>query len=219
MNLLFWNETPWCADIVSYCEYFVSRWSWSLLVCFADLFPVLEKRMCDLRWEVRDSTLEFITQLTAALNGTTSIFISALTLFKSLWDYFRDHFHSYYCTSCLFLPDNSGFTEALHTSGMVSVLLSSLTDAEGYVRASAVAAVGEAVSASFHQTVLVSNSKLLVRQLLILHNSSSSNTIFRMVLHFSKVIIFMMDGPSLFCFKISPPFTAIKNLGRARTFF
>ncbi|KAF4118982.1 BRCA1-associated ATM activator 1 isoform X1 [Onychostoma macrolepis] len=90
-----------------------------------DLFPVLEKRMCDLRWEVRDSTLEFITQLTAALN------------------------------------DNSGFTEALHTSGMVSVLLSSLADAEGYVRASAVAAVREAVTASFHQTVLVSNSKLL----------------------------------------------------------
>uniref|UniRef100_A0A8C1WEC4 BRCA1-associated ATM activator 1 n=1 Tax=Cyprinus carpio TaxID=7962 RepID=A0A8C1WEC4_CYPCA len=90
-----------------------------------DLFPVLEKRMCDLRWEVRDSTLEFITQLTTALNG------------------------------------NSGFTEALHTSGMVSVLLSSLADAEGYVRASAVAAVGEAVTASSHQMVLVSNSKLL----------------------------------------------------------
>ncbi|XP_016347330.1 BRCA1-associated ATM activator 1-like [Sinocyclocheilus anshuiensis] len=90
-----------------------------------NLFPVLEKRMCDLRWEVRDSTLEFITQLTAALIS------------------------------------NSGFSEALHTSGMVSVLLSSLADAEGYVRASAVAAVGEAVTASFHQTVLASNSKLL----------------------------------------------------------
>ncbi|XP_043102559.1 BRCA1-associated ATM activator 1 isoform X2 [Puntigrus tetrazona] len=82
-----------------------------------DLFPVLEKRMCDVRWEVRDSTLEFITQLTAAFNG------------------------------------NSDFTEALHSSGMVSVLLSSLADAEGYVRASAVAAVGQAV--------LVSNSTLL----------------------------------------------------------
>lgn len=108
-------------------------------------------------------------------------------------DYFSDHFHSYYCT-CLFLPGNSGFTEALHISGMVSVLLSSLADAEGYVRASAVAAVGEAVTASSHQMVLVSNSKLLVRKLLMLHNSSSSNMIFRMVLHFSKVILFMMDG-------------------------
>lgn len=74
---------------------------------------------------------------------------------------FSDHLHSYYVTSCLFLPGNSGFTEALHTSGMVSILLSSLADAEGYVRASAVAAVGEAVAASFHQMVLVSNSKLL----------------------------------------------------------
>ncbi|XP_048053219.1 BRCA1-associated ATM activator 1 isoform X1 [Megalobrama amblycephala] len=90
-----------------------------------DLFPVLEKRTCDLRWEVRDSTLEFITQLTVALNG------------------------------------NIGFIEALHTSGMVSVLLSSLADAEGYVRASAVAAVGEAVTSSFQQMVLVSNSNLL----------------------------------------------------------
>ncbi|XP_056120534.1 BRCA1-associated ATM activator 1 isoform X1 [Rhinichthys klamathensis goyatoka] len=90
-----------------------------------DLFPVLKKRMCDLRWEVRDSTLEFITQLTVALNGT------------------------------------SGFIEALHTSGMVSILLSSLADSEGYVRASAVAVVGEAVTSSLHQTVLVSNSNLL----------------------------------------------------------
>ncbi|XP_067298133.1 BRCA1-associated ATM activator 1 isoform X2 [Pseudorasbora parva] len=90
-----------------------------------DLFPVLKKRMCDLRWEVRDSTLEFITQLIVALNG------------------------------------NSGFIEALHTSGMVSILLSSLADTEGYVRASAVAAVGEAVTSSFHHMVLVSNSNLL----------------------------------------------------------
>ncbi|RXN04892.1 BRCA1-associated ATM activator 1-like protein [Labeo rohita] len=105
-----------------------------------DLFPVLEKRLCDLRWEVRDSTLEFITQLTAALNG------------------------------------NSGFTEALHTSGMVSVLLSSLADAEGYVRASAVAAVGEAVTASFHQTALVSNSNLLEEALVQMMTVLSEDT-------------------------------------------
>uniref|UniRef100_A0A673GMK0 BRCA1-associated ATM activator 1-like n=1 Tax=Sinocyclocheilus rhinocerous TaxID=307959 RepID=A0A673GMK0_9TELE len=93
-----------------------------------DLFPVLEKRMWDLRWEVRDSTLEFITQLTAALNG------------------------------------NSGFTEALHTSGMVSVLLSSLADTEGYVRASAVAAVGEAVTASFHQEKALTQMMIVLSQ-------------------------------------------------------
>ncbi|XP_051994214.1 BRCA1-associated ATM activator 1 [Xyrauchen texanus] len=89
-----------------------------------DLFPVLEKRMCDLRWEVRDSTLEFITHLTTALYG------------------------------------NSGYTEALHTSGMVSVLLSLLADVEGYVRASAVTAVGEAVTSSFQQGELVNNTNL-----------------------------------------------------------
>ncbi|KAK2908633.1 hypothetical protein Q8A67_004470 [Cirrhinus molitorella] len=102
-----------------------------------DLFPVLEKRLCDLRWEVRDSTLEFITQLTAALNGY------------------------------------SGFTEALHNSGMVSVLLSSLADAEGYVRASAVAAVGEAVTVSFH---IVNNNNLLEEALVQMMSVLSQDT-------------------------------------------
>ncbi|KAI2668718.1 BRCA1-associated ATM activator 1 [Labeo rohita] len=71
---------------------------------------------------------------------------------------------------------NSGFTEALHTSGMVSVLLSSLADAEGYVRASAVAAVGEAVTASFHQTALVSNSNLLEEALVQMMTVLSEDT-------------------------------------------
>ncbi|KAG9349815.1 hypothetical protein JZ751_026168 [Albula glossodonta] len=30
-----------------------------------DLFPVLKKRLCDIRWEIRDSSLEFLTQLTS----------------------------------------------------------------------------------------------------------------------------------------------------------
>ncbi|XP_073698827.1 integrator complex assembly factor BRAT1 [Garra rufa] len=105
-----------------------------------DLFSVLEKRLCDLRWEVRDSTLEFITQLTAALNG------------------------------------NSGFTEALHTSAMASALLSSLADAEGYVKASAVTAVGEAVIVSFHQTALVNNSNLLEEALVQMMSILSQDT-------------------------------------------
>ncbi|KAI7811103.1 BRCA1-associated ATM activator 1 isoform X2 [Triplophysa rosa] len=84
-----------------------------------DLFPALEKRTCDLRWEVRDSTLEFITQMTAALRG------------------------------------NTGYAEVLHTSSMFSILLSSLADVEGYVRASAVGAVGEAVTSLVQQTELL----------------------------------------------------------------
>ncbi|TRY81512.1 hypothetical protein DNTS_009920 [Danionella cerebrum] len=76
-----------------------------------DIFPVLEKRMCDVRWEVRDSALEFITQLIIARNGDVS------------------------------------FSEALHNCGMVFCMLSSLADTEGYVRASAVTAVGEAEQA------------------------------------------------------------------------
>lgn len=98
--------------------------------------------------------------------------------------YFRDRFHCN-CTFCLFLPGNSGFIEALHTSGMVSILLSLLADSEGYVRASAVTVVGEAVTSSLHHTVLVSNSNLLVRELLNSIKSSFSNMIFRMILHFS----------------------------------
>nr|XP_055061862.1 BRCA1-associated ATM activator 1 isoform X3 [Misgurnus anguillicaudatus] len=89
-----------------------------------DLFPVLEKRTCDLRWEVRDSALEFITQLTAVLGG------------------------------------NGEYVEALHTSGMFSILLSSLRDVEGYVRASAAMAVGEAVTSSVQERELLNNNTL-----------------------------------------------------------
>ncbi|KAG7491969.1 hypothetical protein MATL_G00009510 [Megalops atlanticus] len=37
-----------------------------------DLFPVLRKRLCDVRWEVRDSSLEFLTQLTSHFQETPS---------------------------------------------------------------------------------------------------------------------------------------------------
>ncbi|XP_056317942.1 BRCA1-associated ATM activator 1 isoform X2 [Danio aesculapii] len=105
-----------------------------------DLFPVLEKRLCDVRWEVRDSTLEFITQLIVALRA------------------------------------NSGFVEVLHTSGMVSILLSSLSDTEGYVRASAVITVGEAVTSSVQQMALVSKSNLLEEALAQMMSVLSQDT-------------------------------------------
>ncbi|XP_060754598.1 BRCA1-associated ATM activator 1 [Neoarius graeffei] len=81
---------------------------WKTVLC--ELFEIMKKHVCDGRWEVRDSTLEFIAQLTAKLKG------------------------------------NSNYTETLHSSGMISALFTSLSDLEGYVQASAVAALGEAVT-------------------------------------------------------------------------
>ncbi|XP_028829013.1 integrator complex assembly factor BRAT1 isoform X2 [Denticeps clupeoides] len=75
-----------------------------------DLFPVLKRRVCDVQWEVRDSTLEFITQLSA-------------------------HF-----------TDNSVYRELLDCSGILPLLLASAEDGESYVRASAIAALGQAVT-------------------------------------------------------------------------
>ncbi|KAI5629603.1 BRCA1-associated ATM activator 1 [Silurus asotus] len=77
-----------------------------------ELFGLIKKHVCDGRWEVRDSTLEFIAQLTADLKGC------------------------------------SNYTKTLHSSGMISVLFTSLSDLEGYVQASAVVALGEAVTTS-----------------------------------------------------------------------
>ncbi|XP_027012118.2 BRCA1-associated ATM activator 1 isoform X1 [Tachysurus fulvidraco] len=83
---------------------------WKMVI--NELFQLTKKHVCDRRWEVRDSTLEFITQLTANLKG------------------------------------NRKYTENLHSSDMISVLFTSLSDLEGYVQASAVAALGEAVTTS-----------------------------------------------------------------------
>ncbi|KAM9454802.1 integrator complex assembly factor BRAT1 isoform 2-T2 [Clarias gariepinus] len=76
-----------------------------------ELFQLMKKHVCDGRWEVRDSTLEFITQLTANHKG------------------------------------NGTYNETLHSSGMISVLFTSLSDPVDYVQASAVAALGQAVAA------------------------------------------------------------------------
>lgn len=132
------------------------KWSCSEHVYSADLFPVLEKRTCDLRWEVRDSALEFITQLTAVLCGKLNdLYISQLS------------FISFYLSGIFlsllsfFSSGNGGYVEALHTSGMFSILLSSLKDVEGYVRASAVGAVGEAVTSSVQQREILNNNMLV----------------------------------------------------------
>ncbi|KAG2455308.1 BRAT1 protein, partial [Polypterus senegalus] len=74
-----------------------------------DLFPVLKKRLCDIRWEVRDSTLELLTHLT------------------------------------LHLQDNEEFPPLLLNSGILQIAMSLLTDHEGYVRASTVSFLGQAI--------------------------------------------------------------------------
>lgn len=61
----------------------------------------------------------------------------------------------------LFFSGYTGYGEVLHTSGMFSILLSSLADVEGYVRASAVGAVGEAVTSLVQQTELLLASYLV----------------------------------------------------------
>ncbi|XP_062399716.1 BRCA1-associated ATM activator 1 [Sardina pilchardus] len=86
------------------------------------LFPALMKRVCDMHWEVRDSTLEFITQL--IVNSSDSV----------------------------------AFSGALRGSGIVSLLLACLDDSEGYVRASAISALGQAVTAAHHQGETNTNS-------------------------------------------------------------
>ncbi|XP_066546437.1 integrator complex assembly factor BRAT1 isoform X2 [Amia ocellicauda] len=92
----------------------VSRW-----LCFCsdsaaiwlflneDLIPVLKKRLCDVRWEVRDSALELLTQLAEQLR------------------------------------EKPGFRTVLSGSGLPVLLLSSLSDPESYVRASAITALGQ----------------------------------------------------------------------------
>uniref|UniRef100_A0A8C4SZ42 BRCA1-associated ATM activator 1 n=1 Tax=Erpetoichthys calabaricus TaxID=27687 RepID=A0A8C4SZ42_ERPCA len=74
-----------------------------------DLFPVLKKRLCDIRWEVRDSTLELLTHLT------------------------------------LHLQDNEEFPPLLLNSGILQIAMSLLKDHEGYVRASTVSFLGQAI--------------------------------------------------------------------------
>lgn len=54
-------------------------------------------------------------------------------------------FSRFLSSSC---SGNSEYTETLHSSGMISMLFTSLSDLEGYVQASAVTALGEAVTTS-----------------------------------------------------------------------
>ncbi|XP_030636571.1 integrator complex assembly factor BRAT1 [Chanos chanos] len=99
---------------------------WSFI--HQDLFPVLKKRVCDVRWEVRDSSLEFITQLTS-------------------------HF-----------TDNSSYRKVLESSGLVSLVQSSLSDSEAYVRASAVSAMGQLLTSFSQQGEPLNNMASLQEQ-------------------------------------------------------
>lgn len=49
------------------------------LCMWLDLFQLMKKHVCDGRWEVRDSTLEFVTQLTANLKGIVMVILPVLS--------------------------------------------------------------------------------------------------------------------------------------------
>ncbi|KAI4886136.1 hypothetical protein NFI96_015286 [Prochilodus magdalenae] len=103
-----------------------------------ELFPLLKKHVCDGRWEVRDSTLEFIMHLTITLRGS------------------------------------SKYAEALRSSDMISVLFTSLSDVEGYVRASAVAALGEALTTTDLQLCSSQQEEAVTHLLTILTEDTDS---------------------------------------------
>ncbi|XP_006859847.1 PREDICTED: BRCA1-associated ATM activator 1 [Chrysochloris asiatica] len=81
-----------------------------------ELFPVMQKRLCSPCWEVRDSSLEFLIQLTTRWGG------------------------------------HPGFQQALLASDVPELAEQLLQDPEGYVRASAVVAVGHLASRGLHAT-------------------------------------------------------------------
>ncbi|XP_076839041.1 integrator complex assembly factor BRAT1 [Brachyhypopomus gauderio] len=103
-----------------------------------DLFSVLKKHVCDGRWAVRDSTLEFIAQLTAALKG------------------YRE------------------YAEALHAHGIISVLFTALSDVEAYVQASAVFALGEALTTAHLPLCASLQEEVVARLLTVLDHDAES---------------------------------------------
>ncbi|XP_075383698.1 integrator complex assembly factor BRAT1 isoform X2 [Tenrec ecaudatus] len=80
------------------------------------LFPMVQKRLCSPSWEVRDSALEFLAQLTTHWGGRPN------------------------------------FRQVLLASNVPDLARQLLQDPEGYVRASAVAAVGQLASQGLHAT-------------------------------------------------------------------
>uniref|UniRef100_A0A8C9JDG4 BRCA1 associated ATM activator 1 n=1 Tax=Panthera tigris altaica TaxID=74533 RepID=A0A8C9JDG4_PANTA len=89
-------ETPGCSDLDPHAQLFLR-----------DLLPVLPKRLCSPCWEVRDSGLEFLTQMIGRWGG------------------------------------QAGFRHALLASEVPELTEQLLRDPESYVRASAVAAMGQ----------------------------------------------------------------------------
>ncbi|XP_055418078.1 BRCA1-associated ATM activator 1 isoform X1 [Bubalus kerabau] len=87
---------PGCCDLEPYAQ-----------LVLGELLAVLQKRLCSPCWEVRDSGLEFLTQMTRRWGG------------------------------------QAGFRQALLASEVPELTRQLLQDPESYVRASAVAAVGQ----------------------------------------------------------------------------
>ncbi|KAI5085801.1 BRCA1-associated ATM activator 1 isoform X1, partial [Silurus meridionalis] len=153
-----------------------------------ELFGLMKKHVCDGRWEVRDSTLEFITQLTADLKGTEMIITSSP--FKFPVENRRSDL--FFFLSC---SGYSNYTKTLHSSGMISVLFTSLSDLEGYVQASAVVALGEAVTTSDFFLVLFSFKEKAVTQLLSILSQDTQSFPHRAAV---KVFIKWLKSPDFY---------------------
>ncbi|XP_047694959.1 BRCA1-associated ATM activator 1 isoform X1 [Prionailurus viverrinus] len=98
-------ETPGCSDLDPHAQLFLR-----------ELLPVLPKRLCSPCWEVRDSGLEFLTQMIGRWGG------------------------------------QAGFRRALLASEAPELTEQLLRDPESYVRASAVAAMGQLSSQGLRVT-------------------------------------------------------------------
>lgn len=96
-----------------------------------DLLQVLRKRVCDVRWEVRDSTVEFLGHLAVALCTPTEEEGSAASKF---------------------LPGGRRVT--------VPLLQEALRDPESYVRASSVWALARTLAPSWQQGAALSQEEV-----------------------------------------------------------
>uniref|UniRef100_A0A8C5DE80 BRCA1-associated ATM activator 1 n=1 Tax=Gouania willdenowi TaxID=441366 RepID=A0A8C5DE80_GOUWI len=91
-----------------------------------DLLGVVRKRVCDVRWEVRDSTVEFLGRLAAVkVHHTTDTEAQS---------------------ACEVLPGGS--------SSITPVLEEALLDPESYVRASAISALAQTQAPGWHEFVV-----------------------------------------------------------------
>ena len=117
---------------------------------------MLQKRLCSPCWEVRDSGLEFLTQMTRRWGGECRVqglawpwhrppVVGPWGPLGCLWGARRGPGLSAWSLLLVALgpPGQAGFRQALLASEVPELTRQLLQDPESYVRASAVAAVGQ----------------------------------------------------------------------------